>query len=147
MMPRAKQNARRHGVLSAPPAAEVEAHLRKILEIKTGEPLPDLTGARAAAALTLARREAELDRARAHCVACVGARDDPEVEAMRELMRDIIEDCGVAQENRSEAARRLLRMDLFERWVIQGRKDLSARYLREAMGRRRRALEVYLEMA
>ena len=63
MMPRAKQNARRHGVLSAPPAAEVEAHLRKILEIKTGEPLPDLTGARAAAALTLARREAELDRA------------------------------------------------------------------------------------
>jgi len=53
----------------------------------------------------------------------------------------------VDYENRSEAARRLLRMDLFERWVIQGRKDLSARYLREAMGRRRRALEVYLEMA
>ena len=146
-MPRAKQNARRHGVLSAPPAAEVEAHLRKILKLKTSEPLPNLTGAQAEAALTLARREAELDRARAHYVACVGARDDPEVEAMRELMRDHIEDCGVVQENRSEAARRLLRMDLFERWVIQGRKDLSARYLREAMGRRRRALEVYLEMA
>ena len=76
-----------------------------------------------------------------------GARDDPEVEAMRELMRDIIEDCGVSYENRSEAARRLLRMDLFERWVIQGRKDLSARYLREAMGRRRRALEAYLDLA
>jgi len=147
MMPRAKQNARRHGVLSAPPAAEVEAHLRKILELKTGAPLPDLTGTRTAAALTLARREAELDRARAHCVACVGARDDPEVEAMRELMRDIIEDCDVDYENRSEAARRLLRMDLFERWVIQGRKDLSARYLREAMGRRRRALEAYLAVA
>ena len=66
---------------------------------------------------------------------------------MRELMRDIMEDCGVAQENRSEAARRLLRMALFERWVIQGRKDLSARYLREAMGRRRRALEAYLAVA
>jgi len=62
-------------------------------------------------------------------------------------MRDIIADCGVDYENRSEAARRLLRMDLFERWVIQGRKDLSARYLREAMGRRRRALEAYLAMA
>ena len=36
-----------------------------------------------------------------------GARDDPEVEALRELMRDIIEDCGVNYENRSEAARRL----------------------------------------
>ena len=106
MMPQAKQNARRHGVLSAPPAAEVEAHLRKNLELKTGAPLPDLTGARAAAALTLARREAELDRARAHCVACVVARDDPEVEAVRELMRDIIEDCDVDYENRSEAARR-----------------------------------------
>ena len=66
---------------------------------------------------------------------------------MRELMRDIIEDCDVDYENRSEAARRLLRMDLFERWVIQGRKDLSARYLREAMGRRRRALEAYLAVA
>jgi hypothetical protein len=39
-----------------------------------------------------------------------------------------------------------LRMDLFQRWVIRGRKDLSARYLREALGRRRRALEAYLAM-
>jgi len=75
-----------------------------------------------------------------------GARDDPEVEALRELMRDIIEDCGVSYENRSEAARRLLRMDLFQRWVIQEPKDLSARYLREALGRRWRALEAYLAM-
>ena len=52
----------------------------------------------------------------------------------------------MSYENRSEAARRLLRMDLFQRWVIQERKDLSARYLREALGRRWRALEAYLAM-
>ena len=68
------------------------------------------------------------------------------VLGMRELMRDIIEDRGVANENRIEASRRLFLMDLFERWVIHGRNDLSAHYLRDALGRCRRALEAYLAM-
>lgn len=138
------QNARRHGVLAAPDPEVVAQYLRRILELKPSDPLPEPGGERLAAAATLARREAELDRALAHYVECLGAEDDPEVDYMRDLLRDLIEDYDLARDTRSEAARRLLRLDLFEGWVLSGRRRLSARYLREAQGRRKRALKDFM---
>ena len=138
------QNARRHGAQSAPDKSLLLVHLKHILGYEpTSEDLQTPT-LKLKAAVQLAACEARLDEVHAHYAKTQEVDRYADFDDLMYELEDILYFFRLSQSAQLDTQCRILRMERAANYYANYNKRLANRYLREAHGQRRRALQVYM---